>query len=68
MLPEEYGTVYPGSCLSPVFDGDHGAMLVNAYRYDESLEDAPYEALILRLWYETYDGGKTWTLHDEKKK
>lgn len=68
VLPEEYGTVYPGSCLSPVFDGDHGAMLVNAYRYDESLEDAPYEARILRLWYETYDGGKTWTLHDEKKR
>ncbi|MBQ4447958.1 MAG: hypothetical protein II897_06660 [Clostridia bacterium] len=67
VLPEEYGTVYPGSCLSPVFDGDHGAMLVSAVRTDLS-QYTPSDELLQKLWYETYDGGKTWTLHDEKKR
>ena len=66
-LPEEYGTVHPGSCLSPVFSGDHGAMFVNAFSYDESIGEASYEGKQLKLWYETWDGGKTWILHDEKE-
>ena len=67
VLPEEYGTVYPGSCLSPIFDGDHGAMLVSAIRTDLS-QYTPSDELLQKLWYETCDGGKTWTLHDEKKR
>ena len=65
-LPAEYGWPYPGSVLSPVFEGDHGAMTVDATRIDLS-EYTPSEELELKLWYETFDGGRTWTLHDEKE-
>ena len=67
VLPEEYGTVAGGYALSPIFDGDHGAMLVSAVRTDLS-QYTPSDELLQKLWYETCDGGKTWTLHDEKKR
>ena len=54
-LPEEYGepnTLIPGS---PVFDGDHGVMLVTAYFFERDK---------LEAWFETKDGGKTWLLVD----
>ena len=66
VIPEEYGSPYPGCVLSPVFDGDHGAMLVIASRLDVP-EFTPWEEARLTLWYETFDGGRTWTLHDEKE-
>ena len=56
-IPEEYGYCYPGYACSPVFDGAHGVMQVLAYHGDGSGNWG--------LWYETRDGGLTWTLHGD---
>lgn len=53
-IPEEYGYSYPGYACSPVFDGDHGVMLVSAYF------STGVHAGSEGLWYETFDGGRTW--------
>lgn len=60
VLPEEYGMSYPGYGASPVFDGDHGVMPVCAHNWEYDGSNKPsYD-----LMYETFDGGKTWTLRD----
>ena len=59
-IPEEYGNCYPGYAASPVFDGDHGVMQVCAFGLGSSGEETQYKG----LWYETFDGGLTWTLRE----
>ncbi|MBR3382478.1 MAG: M56 family metallopeptidase [Clostridia bacterium] len=60
-IPEEYGNCYPGYAASPVFDGDHGVMQVCAFGLGSSGEETQYKG----LWYETFDGGLTWTLRGD---
>ena len=54
-LPEGYAephTLIPGS---PVFEGEHGVILVTAYFFGRDT---------LHAWFETKDGGKTWLFVD----
>ena len=54
-LPEEYGEPNTLIPCSPVFDGEHGVILVTAYFNDRDE---------LRGWFETTDGGANWTFVD----
>ncbi len=57
-LPEEYGEPYTLIPGSPVFEGKHGVILITAYYTGRDK---------LEGWFETTDGGESWTFVDPAK-
>lgn len=61
VIPQELAEqpVQPIRALSPVFDGEHGVMVLTYQVYNREKGEAEGRT----SWFETADGGRTWTFH-----